>query len=94
MRKTVAGDAVRSPVLEMNGDEEEQRSPRDARRGNSEGAAEILYAAEHGEVAAKVRRKRGAQAVNGGGESATGKGSGRVRGGECGEEEEKEPLPP
>ena len=73
MRKTVAGDAVKSPVLEMNGDEEEQRSPRDARRGNSEGAAESLCAAEHGGVAAEVRRKRGTQAANGGGESATGK---------------------
>lgn len=35
-----------------------------------------------------------ALAANDGGESATGKNSGRVRSGESGEEEGKEPLPP
>ena len=94
MRKMVAGDTERSPAVEVNSDEEEQRSPRDARHGNSEDAAETLCAAEYGGDAAEVRRKRRTRATNDGGESATGKSSGRVRSGECGEEEGKEPLPP
>jgi hypothetical protein len=57
LRTTVAGDAAKLQAVEMNGDEEEQRSPRDARRGNSEGAAESLCAAEHGGIAAEVRRR-------------------------------------
>jgi hypothetical protein len=53
----VAGGAAKLPAVEMNGDEEEQRSPRDARRGNSEGAAESLGAAEHRGIDVEVCRR-------------------------------------